>query len=603
MDELADNRHIRPGEDETFENRQKESDVALIQRAQTGDTEAFGELIHRYRGQLFRYVRALTHDSYLAEDILQDGLIRAFIHMGQLQNAERFMAWMQRIVRNQAYSHMQRREQQREQHFSSFLAFGADDPSWSDQDSLDKTLNHLLNDTERISQETGYDPYQAVAQQEMRNNLYKLLGCLNLREQQVFTSYWMEQLSPQEIACKFNLTSANAYQILSRSRKKVSQLHIHLSVEEMLAEWNSLGQNRVILEEPLSFRAPQTWNSAAASIHEMLGYIGSSPSLPMVMGMSGLSFRLTILPQDIHIAGPTAYNFKEVLIRGLHHMGYRSHAVEALASEAGLNANLIDPSMLEEKAKGKRLLNPRLVRALSLIRYSIHRGIPAVVWDLNIPEFGLIYGYDDAARTLYGTDFIKSGTIIYDHVGRGVNQEVFVLAAESDGMIREMNLRAALTDVLAHYRGEDPYTLSNTVSGLAAYAVWREALEYRRVEPNGHAYNIAVLWDARRYASEFFRELCLKWASIPRYSSLIPFCLQAEELYRNMSQRLNVLKQCFPFPEGGKPNEKLQVDQAISILLEVEELERAAVVAIKALLEEMDQHSPEIVMVWPKCND
>ncbi|MGW7159648.1 RNA polymerase sigma factor [Paenibacillus taichungensis] len=600
MDELTVNhRHISSGQDETFENRQKESDIALIQRAQTGDTEAFGELIHRYRGQLFRYVRALTHDSYLAEDILQDGFIRAFIHMRQLQNADRFMAWMQRIVRNQAYSHMQRREQQREQHFSSFFAFGfgADDASWSDQDSFDMTLNHFLNDTDRRSWETGYDPYQAVAQQEMRNNLHKLLGCLNEREQQVFTSYWMEQLSPQEMACKFNLTSANVYQILSRSRKKVSQLHIHLSVEEMLAEWHSIGQNRLILEEPLSFRAPQTWNSAAASIHEMLGYIGSSPSLPMVMGMSGLSFRLTILPQDIHIAGPTAYNFKEVLTRGLQHMGYRSHAVEALASEAGGNANLVDPSMLEEKAKGKRLLNPRLVRALSLIRYSIHRGIPAVVWDLNIPEFGLIYGYDDAVRTLYGTDFIKSGTIPYDHVGRGVNQEVFVMTAESDGMIREMNLRAALTDVLAHYRGEDPYTLPNTVSGLAAYGVWREALEYRRVEPNGHAYNLAVLWDARRYASEFFKELSVKRASTPRYSSLIPLCLQAEELYRNMSQRLNMLKQCFPFPDGGLPNEKLHADQAISILLEVEELERAAVIVIQALLEEMDQHSPEMVMV------
>ncbi|MGO4732834.1 RNA polymerase sigma factor [Paenibacillus sp. 2KB_22] len=599
MDGLTNNRHIRPGEDEILEDRQKEQDITLIQRAQTGDTDAFGELIHRYRGQLFRYVRALTYDSYLAEDILQDGLIRAFIHMGQLQNAERFMAWMQRIVRNQAYSHMQRQKQQREEHFSSFFAFGfgADDASWSDQDSLDITLNHLLNDSNRRSQETGYDPYQAVAQQEMRNNLHRLLGCLNEREQQVFTSYWMEQLSPQEMACKFNLTSANVYQILSRSRKKVAQLHIHLSVEEMLAEWNSLGQNRLTLEEPLSFRAPQTWNSAAASIHEMLGYIGPAPSLPMVMGMSGLSFRLTILPQDIHIAGPTAYNFKEVLTRGLQHMGYRSHAVEALASDAGLNANLVDPSMLEEKAKGKRLLNPRLVQALSLIRYAIHRGIPAVVWDLNIPEFGLIYGYDDAARTLYGTDFIKSGTIPYDHVGRGVNQEVFVLAAESDGMIREMNLHGALTAVLAHYRGEDPYTLPNTVSGVAAYAVWREALEYRRVEPNGHAYNIAVLWDARRYASEFFKEVSLKWASNACYSSLIPFCLQAEELYRNMSQKLNTLVELFPFPDGGLPNEKLHADQAISILLEVEELERAAVVVIKALLEGMDQHSPEIVMV------
>ena len=81
-------------------------------------------MIHRYRGQLFRYVRALTYDSYLAEDILQNGLIRAFIHMGQLQNAERFMAWMQRIVRNQASPSQISAKAGREQHFSSFFAFG-----------------------------------------------------------------------------------------------------------------------------------------------------------------------------------------------------------------------------------------------------------------------------------------------------------------------------------------------------------------------------------------------------------------------------------------------------------------------------------------------
>lgn len=71
----------------------------------------------------------------------------------------------------------------------------------------------------------------------------------------------------------------------------------------------------------------------------------------------------------------------------------------------------------------------------------------------------------------------------------------------------------------------------------------------------------------------------------------------SEELYRNMFQKLNTLAELFPFPDGGLPNEKLHADQAISILVEVEELELAAVVVIKALLEGMAQHSPEIVMV------
>ncbi|WP_440114327.1 RNA polymerase sigma factor [Paenibacillus sp. QZ-Y1] len=577
---------IRPREDEVFEDRTSEPDSSLVHRAQTGDTGAFDELVRRYRTQLYGYVRVITQDAFLAEDVLQEALIRAFIHVGQLKDTERVLGWLHRIVRNQAYSYMQRQKRQREHYLSSFISmehstYGL---SWSEPDSLDMLLTQRMSRTDGGAQEQTDDPYHTVADREMESNFYKMLAELNERDEQICKSHWMEQLSTQEIASRFNLAPTNVYQILSRSRKKVSQYHIYQSVDEMLIEENSLRPNQVMLKEPLSFRQPRTWNSAAAAIYGMLNYVGQSPSLPMVMGLSGLAFRLTILPGDIHIAGPTAYNFKEVLARGVRHMGYLPYAVEAVAREVGINANLADPSLLKENAKEKRLLHSRLVRALSLIRYSIHRGIPAVVWDLNIPEFGLIYGYDDEVRTLYGADFIKSGTIPYDHIGRGVNQEVFVLVVESAGMSREINIRAALTDILAHYRGDDPYTLLNTVSAIAAYAAWRDALIQGRVEPNGHAYNLAVLWDARYYASEFFKELSQRWAVDSRYKALIPFCHQAEGLYRMITERLLVLVRLFPFPDGGQPNMKNQADQAISILNEVEELERSAMDVIEALL-------------------
>lgn len=95
----------------------------------------------------------------------------------------------------------------------------------------------------------------------------------------------------------------------------------------------------------------------------------------------------------------------------------------------------------------------------------------------------------------------------YDHLGRGVNEEIFVLTVEPERMREEIHVQAVLQVILAHYKGYDPYAMPGTICGLGAYAAWREALREGKVEPNGHAYNIAVLRDARHYAREFFREL------------------------------------------------------------------------------------------------
>lgn len=79
-------------------------DVELVRRSQAGDQEAFGELIRRHRGQVYGYARTLTQESFMAEDIVQDALIRAFLHLGTRVQIERFLPWLHRIVRNQAYS-------------------------------------------------------------------------------------------------------------------------------------------------------------------------------------------------------------------------------------------------------------------------------------------------------------------------------------------------------------------------------------------------------------------------------------------------------------------------------------------------------------------
>jgi DNA-directed RNA polymerase specialized sigma24 family protein len=75
----------------------------LVRRARSGNKEAFGELVHRHRSQVYGWARKMTRDAYLADDIVQDAFIDAYVQMGSLLDESRFGPWLRKIVRNRAY--------------------------------------------------------------------------------------------------------------------------------------------------------------------------------------------------------------------------------------------------------------------------------------------------------------------------------------------------------------------------------------------------------------------------------------------------------------------------------------------------------------------
>lgn len=168
----------------------------------------------------------------------------------------------------------------------------------------------------------------------------------------------------------------------------------------------------------------------------MLSYTDQKLSLPMVMGLTGHGFRITICHEDVHIAGPTMYAFLDILPRGLQNLGWSCRVVETQIKREtpGENTNLIDPVMLMPNAKEKRALQEELPIALDLIHRSIDRGIPVLSWDLFIPEFGMIYGYDDDQRVLHVKECMQDDKLPYDHLGRGTLEDLFVLALEERGI-------------------------------------------------------------------------------------------------------------------------------------------------------------------------
>ncbi|USG66458.1 sigma-70 family RNA polymerase sigma factor [Brevibacillus ruminantium] len=571
-----------PSKAEAREEEQEDS--VLVEKARTGDREAFGELVRRHRAKVYGYAQSFAREPFLAEDIVQDALIRAFLHLGTLADSRRFLPWLHRIVRNQAYTKLKAATLNKEQSFSALqAAYQTEAAGETDWESLDSILYRLGRERERSEREHTATPEEALMRRELLESITQMFRCLRPRERQIVESHFFDHLSPQEIAGLFRMSEANVYQILSRSRKKLVQEKIRVAVDQYVSNRREF-MKKVELKKPEAF-GKHVWTTAAAAMYGLTEYTERRFSLEMLMGLTGHAFRLNVIPGNVHIAGPTMFPFDEVLTEGMRNLGFETKIVRTrMLTDHGPNANQVDSFLLSAEAREKRKLPENLPEALALVHDSIDRGYPVLAWDLFIPEFGLIYGYDAEARQFQaGDNCSHNASIPYEHLGRGLIGELFVLAIDKQVEIDQKTmLTRALETILKHYREEagDPVCSY----GLAAYATWRDAFAQKGVEPNGNAYTLAVAEDARRYGYLFWREIEKTWTDT-QFDGIRPLVHKAADLYGQISDEYKVLTRMFPFPAGGEPNDPQESEEAIRILGRIEALEQEAV----SLLEEMQK--------------
>ena len=80
---------------------------AVVERAQQGDAEAFGELYDRYVGLVSRYVHARLDDRSLAEDVTSETFVRALRRIDSLSFQGRDLgAWLVTIAGNLIRDHV-----------------------------------------------------------------------------------------------------------------------------------------------------------------------------------------------------------------------------------------------------------------------------------------------------------------------------------------------------------------------------------------------------------------------------------------------------------------------------------------------------------------
>lgn len=116
----------------------------LVERARTGDRDAFEELIALHHNEIYRLVFFRTRSRMDSEDLTQEIFFSAFRYLPQLKESDRFRPWLYRIAVNRV------RDFHRKRKFLAFFGFSderaevdpADIETHADPGALDKVLKN-----------------------------------------------------------------------------------------------------------------------------------------------------------------------------------------------------------------------------------------------------------------------------------------------------------------------------------------------------------------------------------------------------------------------------------------------------------------------------
>jgi RNA polymerase sigma-70 factor (ECF subfamily) len=121
-------------------------DASVVAQVLTGNTDAYGVLVSRYRDVYTRFAVRMLGSLEDADDALQLAFVRAFRNLGQCRDPEKFGSWLYQIVVNECRTlgaRRTKREKRLIRDESKLESAATADPS--DDAALRDEIQHALN--------------------------------------------------------------------------------------------------------------------------------------------------------------------------------------------------------------------------------------------------------------------------------------------------------------------------------------------------------------------------------------------------------------------------------------------------------------------------
>lgn len=178
----------------------RRSDDELLVRAGRGDVEAFGELIERHQGAVYRYCWRIFRNHHTAEDLAQELFVKLFRHAPQYEPAGHFTTYMYRILTNLCFDVLRRRKRRKV----------------TEAGELDPVLSEGT-DLEPVDDDVDFDA--SLRRREAHDAVHDAVAALPVEVRKAVELREIEGLSYREIAQVLDLSGNEVKVLLHRGRK------------------------------------------------------------------------------------------------------------------------------------------------------------------------------------------------------------------------------------------------------------------------------------------------------------------------------------------------------------------------------------------------
>ena len=169
-------------------------DELLVLRCRRGDLEAWDELVRRYNGPLFYYVRRMVDADEPAAQLLQEAWVKVLESLCTLREGSRLAPWLYSLTRNVVMSHYRERYASRET---------------NDNETLQEQIAEPDSDTNRF---------------EDAERVHLGLTRIGWAEREILTLHFLDDLSVAEIATVLGIPPGTVKSRLHRARSELRQV-------------------------------------------------------------------------------------------------------------------------------------------------------------------------------------------------------------------------------------------------------------------------------------------------------------------------------------------------------------------------------------------
>jgi RNA polymerase sigma-70 factor, ECF subfamily len=183
------------------------SELDLVKRCQAGDTEAFDELVTRYRTRVFSMIYNMVHSEQDAWDLAQDSFFKAWKSINRFRGQSSFYTWIYRIVMNVTIDWLRKKRIK-----GAGIEFD------------DATQLRQVDPASKTVPTTEALPFEMMQRNEIRARIEKAIDQLSPEHRAVILMKEIEDMQYHEIAEALGCSIGTVMSRLFYARKKLQNL-------------------------------------------------------------------------------------------------------------------------------------------------------------------------------------------------------------------------------------------------------------------------------------------------------------------------------------------------------------------------------------------